>query len=125
MAHAEGWVSKNGSKWKTMPELMIRYRAAAFFGRLYAPEITMGMHTQEEVMDIPYEDVAADREFRQQQLLEQLQDMFEEKKHAMSEPQLEAATRIIETKEAVSYQKLYNELSAVQVEVKDGETKTQ
>src|SRR5690606_37661606 len=51
MAHAEGWVSKNGSKWKTMPELMIRYRAAAFFGRLYAPEITMGMQTREEVVD--------------------------------------------------------------------------
>lgn len=53
MVKAEGWLSKNGSKWKTMPELMFRYRAAAFFGRLYAPEILMGMHTQEEVMDIP------------------------------------------------------------------------
>ena len=52
MAHAEGWVSKNGSKWKTMPELMIRYRSAAFFGRLYAPEITMGMQTMEETIDI-------------------------------------------------------------------------
>jgi hypothetical protein len=45
-------VSKAGSKWKTMPELMMRYRAAAFFGRLYAPEITMGMHSVEEVVDI-------------------------------------------------------------------------
>lgn len=52
MAKAEGWTTKNGSKWKTMPELMIRYRAAAFFGRLYAPEIMMGMHTMEEVYDI-------------------------------------------------------------------------
>jgi hypothetical protein len=52
MANAEGWVSKAGSKWKTMPELMMRYRAAAFFGRLYAPEITMGMHSVEEVVDI-------------------------------------------------------------------------
>lgn len=51
MAHAEGWVSKSGSKWKTMPELMIRYRAAAFFGRLYAPELLMGMHSEEEVSD--------------------------------------------------------------------------
>lgn len=52
MATAEGWLSKPGSKWKTMPELMIRYRAAAFFGRLYAPDIMMGMQTAEEAIDI-------------------------------------------------------------------------
>lgn len=51
MAKAEGWLNKSGSKWKTMPELMIRYRSAAFFGRLYAPEILMGMHSKEEVED--------------------------------------------------------------------------
>ena len=51
MAKAEGWESKSGSKWKTMPELMLRYRAAAFFSRLYCPEITMGMQTAEEVQD--------------------------------------------------------------------------
>lgn len=51
MAKAEGWVSKGGSKWKTMPELMFRYRAAAFFGRLYAPDILMGMQTSEEIFD--------------------------------------------------------------------------
>jgi hypothetical protein len=53
MVKAEGWLGKPGSKWKTMPELMFRYRAAAFFGRLYAPDILMGMHTQEEMQDIP------------------------------------------------------------------------
>jgi len=52
MAKAEGWSTKPGSKWKTMPELMLRYRAAAFFGRLYAPEIMMGMHTEFEVQDM-------------------------------------------------------------------------
>ena len=52
MAKKEGWVEKAGSKWKTMPELMLRYRAATFFGRLYAPEILMGMATAEEVVDI-------------------------------------------------------------------------
>jgi hypothetical protein len=41
-----------------MPELMMRYRAAAFFGRLYAPEITMGMHSVEEVVDIQHEEPA-------------------------------------------------------------------
>jgi len=52
MAHAEGWSKKAGSKWKTMPELMLRYRAATFFGRLYAPDLLLGMQTIEEMRDI-------------------------------------------------------------------------
>lgn len=52
MAVLEGWYTKNDSKWKTMPDLMLRYRAAAFFGRLYAPELLMGMPTAEEAEDI-------------------------------------------------------------------------
>jgi len=52
MAKKEGWVGKSGSKWQTMPELMIRYRAATFFGRLYAPEMLMGMSSQDELEDI-------------------------------------------------------------------------
>jgi len=52
MAKAEGWSTKKGSKWITMPELMLRYRSAAFFGRLYAPEILMGMQTDSEIYDV-------------------------------------------------------------------------
>lgn len=52
MAKAEGWIDKKGSKWQTMPELMIQYRAAAFFCRLHAPELLMGMRTAEEINDI-------------------------------------------------------------------------
>lgn len=52
MAKDEGWYEKNGSKWKTMPELMLQYRAGAFFQRTYAPEIGMGMQTSEELYDI-------------------------------------------------------------------------
>lgn len=54
MAKAEGWISKSGSKWKTMPGLMIRYRSAAFFARTICPELTMGMGglTTEEERDI-------------------------------------------------------------------------
>ena len=55
MAKAEGWSTKAGSKWLTMPELMLRYRAAAFFARLYAPDITLGMQTAEELYDAPAE----------------------------------------------------------------------
>lgn len=52
MAIKEGWYTKAGSKWQTMPEQMLRYRAASFWTRAYAPEISMGMHTVEEVQDI-------------------------------------------------------------------------
>jgi len=52
MAKAEGWIDKNGSKWKTMPELMRRYRAASFFTNQFAPEISMGLATVDEVYDV-------------------------------------------------------------------------
>ncbi|BBE09693.1 Uncharacterized protein MCB1EB_1532 [Mycoavidus cysteinexigens] len=52
MAVKEGWYTKNGSKWQTMPELMLRYRSASFFGKLYAPELLMGLQSLEEVHDI-------------------------------------------------------------------------
>ena len=42
MAKQEGWYGKKGSKWQTMPELMLSYRAAAFFARVYCPEPLMG-----------------------------------------------------------------------------------
>lgn len=51
MASAEGWVSKNGSKWKTMPVIMLMYRSATFFASLYAPEILMGIPSSEELYD--------------------------------------------------------------------------
>jgi hypothetical protein len=53
MVNAEGWLSKAGSKWKTMPGQMIRYRAASFWTNTYAPEISLGMSTAEESADIP------------------------------------------------------------------------
>ena len=52
MAKAEGWYGRSGSKWKTMPEVMLRYRAAAFFARLYAYDLICGLQTAEEVVDI-------------------------------------------------------------------------
>ena len=52
MAKKEGWFNKSGSKWQTMPEQMLRYRAAAFWQRVYCPEISMGFMTTEEAEDI-------------------------------------------------------------------------
>lgn len=52
MASVEGWSTKKGTKWTTMPELMLQYRAAAFFGRVYCPEILNGLYSEQEAMDI-------------------------------------------------------------------------
>ena len=52
MAASEGWLNKAGSKWKTMPDLMLRYRAATFFCRTCAPHLLYGFHTLDEVQDI-------------------------------------------------------------------------
>ena len=52
LAVKEGWYTKNGSKWQTMPQVMLRYRSASFFGKLYAPELLMGLKTVEEEQDI-------------------------------------------------------------------------
>lgn len=60
MAINEGWYSKKGSKWPSMTKQMLMYRAASFWTSAYAPELSMGMKTEDEVRDIEdisYEDV--------------------------------------------------------------------
>lgn len=52
MAKDEGWIDKAGSKWKTMPEQMLMYRAGAFFARVYCPEALYGVQMVEEVKDV-------------------------------------------------------------------------
>jgi hypothetical protein len=47
----EGWDKKKGSKWLTIPEMMYRYRAAAWLIRTHYPEVTSGMLTSDEVKD--------------------------------------------------------------------------
>lgn len=51
IAKAENWSTKSGSKWLTFPEQMLMYRAAAFWTRTFAPELSLGMQTREEVID--------------------------------------------------------------------------
>jgi ribosomal protein S18 len=53
MVKKEGWADKPGSKWKSIPDVMFRYRAATFLARLYAPECLMGMQTVDELDDTP------------------------------------------------------------------------
>lgn len=52
MANAEGWISKPGSKWRTMPRQMMMYRAAAFFARAHCSDILLGYKTVEEIQDM-------------------------------------------------------------------------
>lgn len=88
MVKAEGWDVKQGSKWRTMPEVMFRYRAAAFWQRLYAPEIGMGFQTVEEsqdlrdVQDVEYEEIVertrarnSEREEREERARTDVQEM--------------------------------------------------
>lgn len=63
MAKAEGWLTKSGSKWQTMPEQMLMYRSAAFWVRTFAPEISMGIYTAEENEDIQTVQVLSTRSF--------------------------------------------------------------
>lgn len=105
MVKAEGWHSKNGSKWKTMPELMFRYRAAAFFGRLYAPDILMGMQSAEEVQDFTIPIQAAPT-------IEEIQTLYDFKKQLLTKEEQENADRIITDKEEKSYSKLFKLLQS-------------
>jgi len=59
MAKSQGWFTKNGSKWPDMPELMLSYRAAAFFGRVYCPDVLMGLQTDTEIIDMGIQEVTA------------------------------------------------------------------
>ncbi len=57
IAKKEGWYDKKMSKWQTMPEQMLRYRAASWFIRTTAPELSMGLQTVEEVHDTIEKDI--------------------------------------------------------------------
>jgi hypothetical protein len=104
MVKAEGWYSKGGSKWKTMPELMFRYRAAAFFGRLYAPDILMGMHSAEEVLDVISTPAKID--------VQELKELYEAKRDLFTADEQIHIERIITNQEELSYSKLLKNLQA-------------
>ena len=52
LAKAEGWYNKPGSKWRTMPDMMLRYRAVSWFVQTYCPDIAMGLPEAEEARDV-------------------------------------------------------------------------
>ena len=55
MAQEEGWTSNK--KWRTMPDHMLRYRAATFLGRQHIADLLIGIQTDDEVVYIEPVDV--------------------------------------------------------------------
>lgn len=106
MAKSEGWLAKPGSKWKTMPELMRRYRAASFFTNQYAPEISMGFPTTEEAVDIPFEEVKTEAISH-----DMLKQAFEEKYDVLDANTITNVRRILDNKEVASYAKAYKAIT--------------
>lgn len=52
IAKKEGWFGKSGSKWQSIPQQMLMYRAGSWWTRAYAPELSMGLHTADEMNDV-------------------------------------------------------------------------
>ena len=52
LAKKEGWYARNGSKWQSMPQQMLVYRAGAWWVRAYAPELSMGLMSADEAGDV-------------------------------------------------------------------------
>ena len=94
---------------------MIRYRSAAFFGRLYAPEIMMGMHTHEEVVDVEAQIISTSGQAQLEDsvTIEELQRLYDEKLPLMNKAQMDSAKRIIENKEEGNYRKLHTLLISI------------
>jgi len=113
MVKSEGWLSKAGSKWQTMPELMFQYRAASFFGRLYAPDILKGMQSVDEVKDVvgtidtDYEDVSK---------LEQIKDLLEVKKSFLKDEETLFIQKVIDENDKKEFDRVIYQLNKVKNE---------
>jgi hypothetical protein len=60
IAKKEGWFGKSGSKWQSIPQQMLMYRAGSWWTRAYAPELSMGLHTSDEMADVYDAEYGAD-----------------------------------------------------------------
>lgn len=52
MVQKFGWDKRDGSMWQKMPGQMFKYRAAAFFARVYCPEALLGLPVEGEMEDV-------------------------------------------------------------------------
>lgn len=51
IARRSGWLTKDGSKWQTLPKEMCRWRSAAWLAKNYAPELVLGLDFEDELRD--------------------------------------------------------------------------
>jgi hypothetical protein len=78
MARREGWIDKEGSKWKSIPDLMLKYRSAMWLIRTTCPEVLMGMQTTDELVDIAREPIESQARYVDSRSpSDQLADMLE------------------------------------------------
>lgn len=96
MANKEGWTKKSGSKWLTMPNQMLRYRAAAFWQRVYCPEISMGLLTTEEAEDIAVDTTSAQADAARAKA-EEMRRKATEAMQRQAKPEIEDAVIVDET----------------------------
>lgn len=80
MAKQEGWFNKTGSKWQTMPDLMLQYRAFAFFARIHCPDKLLGIHDEFENVDISKIESKAENPFEEVVEAEVVQELTETQK---------------------------------------------
>lgn len=111
MARREGWLSKNGSKWQTMPELMMKYRAQSFFINEFFPEVKYGLKTSDEAEDT--NEIKETLKAEQPQNLNEFLAKAAQKKAEPAEEIIEAAPLEIDVSEEVlPLDALQNELVA-------------
>jgi len=92
MAKKEGW-TKN-SKWQSMPGVMLDYRAATAFSRLYIPDLLLGLRSIEEneVIDAEVAVVPAATE----STLDKVQDLLVPKTEPVQVPTPEPISHVPE-----------------------------
>lgn len=113
MVKSEGWLSKTGSKWQTMPELMFQYRAASFFGRLYAPDILKGMQSVDEVKDVHG---TIDTDFEDVSKLENLIELYNSKKEFLLTGDIDFIEKVISESDSKNYDKVIYQLNKIKNE---------
>ena len=92
MAKREGWT--RNSKWSTMPQTMLRYRAASSFGNFHIPDLLLGIQTVEdnEVIDAEIEVV----EETPQSKLNKVNEILAPKTDPVPVPEPEPVSDVIE-----------------------------
>ena len=105
MAIKEGWYTKAGSKWTTMEKQMLMYRAASFWVRTYAPEISMGMYTVEEVQDMGEKTIDVEAEIVDTKVEREITENANKETLSMSEEKPEPKTETAKVEETQTTEK--------------------